>query len=286
MELEQRVLMLPVESISPNPSQPRQGFNPAGLEALAASIRENGILQPLTVRQQDENHWELVAGERRLRAAKLAGLAAVPCLEWAANDAGAALLALVENLQREDLHYFEEAEAIAAFLEKTGMTQGAAAKKLGLSPSTLANKLRILRLTPVCRKVLSEGGLTERHARALLQLDSEDERLAAANHAAAVGLNVAQTEQYVQRRIEALRRPPMKGRRTYIIKDVRLFLNSVDHGLQMIQSAGIDAKSQREETDEAIILTIRIPRDAHVKAPALLQDCNVIPPKTCYTDVS
>jgi len=285
MELEQRVLMLPIGSVFPNPAQPRQVFDPTTLEALAASILENGILQPLTVRRRGEGQWELVAGERRLRAAKLAGLSNVPCLEWSANDAGSALLALVENLQREDLHYFEEAEAISAFVQKTGMTQEAAAKKLGLSPSALANKLRLLRLSPECRRVLTESGLTERHARVLLRLDSENERLAAVKHAAAAGLNVAQTEQYVQRRIEALRQMPPKGRRAYIIKDVRLFLNSVDHGLQLIQSAGIDAKSQREETDEAIILTIRIPRDIHVKAPALLQDCNVIPPKTCYTDV-
>lgn len=284
MELEQRVLMLPVGSIFPNPAQPRQVFDPAALEALAASIRENGILQPLTVRRRGEDRWELVAGERRLRAAKLAGLSDVPCLEWAANDAGAALLALVENLQREDLHYFEEAEAISVFLQKTGMTQESAAKKLGLSPSALANKLRLLRLSPECRRVLTESGMTERHARALLRLDSENERRTAVEHAAAAGLNVAQTEQYVQRRTESLRHTPPKGRRSYIIKDVRLFLNSVDHGLQLIQSAGIDAKSQREETDEAIILTIRIPRDIHVKAPSLLQDCNVIPPKTCYTD--
>jgi ParB family chromosome partitioning protein len=286
MELEQRVLMLPVGSISPNPAQPRQVFDPAALEALASSIRENGILQPLTVRRRGgEDLWELVAGERRLRAAKLAGLTHVPCLEWAANDAGSALLALVENLQREDLHYFEEAEAISAFVQKTGMTQEAAAKKLGLSPSALANKLRLLRLSPECRRILTEGGLTERHARALLRLESEDERLAAVKHSAAAGLNVAQTEQYVRRRVESLQHAPSKGRRAYIIKDVRLFLNSVDHGLQIIQSAGIDAVSQREETDEAIILTIRIPRDIHVKAPSLLQDCNVIPPKTCYTDV-
>ena len=284
MELEQRVLMLPVGSIFPNPAQPRQVFDPAALEALAASIRENGILQPLTVRRRGEDRWELVAGERRLRAAKLAGLSNVPCLEWAANDAGAALLALVENLQREDLHYFEEAEAISAFLRKTGITQEAAAKKLGLSSSALANKLRLLRLSPECRRVLTESGMTERHARALLRLDGENERLAAVQHAASAGLNVAQTEQYVERRVESLRHTPPKGRRAYIIKDVRLFLNSVDHGLQLIQSAGIDAKSQREETDEAIILTIRIPRDIHVKAPSLLQDCNVIPPKTCYTD--
>lgn len=284
MELEQRVLMLPIGCVFPNPAQPRQVFDPAGLESLASSIRENGILQPLTVRRQGPDRWELVAGERRLRAAGLAGLAAVPCLEWTANDAGAALLALVENLQREDLHYFEEAEALSAFVRKTGITQDLAAKKLGLSPSAFANKLRLLRLSPECRRVLTEGGLTERHARALLRLEGEEVRLEAAKYAASAGLNVAQTERYVTRRIEAAQRTPFRGRKTYVLKDVRLFLNSVDHGLQLIQSAGIDAQSQREETEEAIILTIRIPRETRAKAPGLLQDCNVISPKTCYTE--
>lgn len=285
MELEQRVLFLPVSNIVPNPAQPRQTFDPAGLQSLADSIRENGILQPLTVRRAAEGRWELVAGERRLRAAELAGLSSVPCLEWATNDAGSALMALVENLQREDLHYLEEADAISAFLHHTGMTQEAAAKKLGLSPSALANKLRLLRLSGECRKLLTQHNLTERHARALLRLTNEGERLAVLRHIAQTNLNVAQTEQYIERRLQVLEQKPPKGRRTFIIKDVRLFLNSVDHGLHLIQDAGIDAQSQREETEEAIVLTIRIPKECRAKAPALLQNCNVIPPKTCYTDI-
>ena len=254
-----RVLLLPPGDIRPNPAQPRKAFDEAGLRELAESIRRHGILQPLTVRRR-EGGWELVAGERRLRAARLAGLTAVPCLEARVDDRESALLALVENLQRRDLHYFEEAAAIAAYLRQTGATQEEAAAQLGRSPSAVANKLRLLRLSDDCRKVLVEGGLTERHARTLLRLEDESERLRAAQHMAANGLNVAQAEQYVDRRLAALQSTPPAGRRTYIIKDVRLFLNSVDRGLRLIREAGVDAQSGREETEDAILLTIRIPK--------------------------
>ena len=262
---EQRVLWLPAAEIRPNPMQPRKTFEKRGLEELAASIRRHGILQPLTVRRTAAG-WELVAGERRLRAARLAGLDTVPCLEAEVNDRASALLALVENLQRRDLHYLEEAEAIAAFLRQTGMTQEAVAAQLGMSPSALANKLRLLRLSPQCRTLLAENGLTERHARCLLRLEDEGERLTALRRAISKHWNVAQTEQYVERRLAALQSTPPTGRRTYIIKDVRLFLNSVDRGLRLIRDAGVDAKTEREETEDEIILTLRIPKQRRKEA--------------------
>ena len=147
---ERKVLWLPAGEIRPNPMQPRRTFEEAPLRELAESIRRHGILQPLTVRRTAEG-WELVAGERRLRAARLAGQETVPCLETEVDGRASALLALVENLQRKDLHYLEEAEAIAAFLHQTGMTQEAVAAQLGMSPSALANKLRLLRLSPEVR---------------------------------------------------------------------------------------------------------------------------------------
>ena len=256
---KRRVLELPTESIRPNPMQPRQVFEEAGIRDLADSIRRHGILQPLTVRRTATG-WELVAGERRLRAAKLAGLNRVPCLETEADDRRSALLALVENLQRRDLHYFEEAAAIAAYLHKTGSTQEEAAAALGRSPSALANKLRLLRLSPPCREILVSASLTERHARSLLRLEDEEERLAAARYIAEHHLNVAQAEQYIERRLAAIQSTPPQRRSTYIIKDVRLFLNSVDRGLQLIRQAGVDAVTDRRDTDEAIFLTIRIPK--------------------------
>ena len=239
---ERKVLWLPAAEIRPNPMQPRRTFEETGLRELAESIRRHGILQPLTVRRTAAG-WELVAGERRLRAAVLAGLETVPCLEAEVDGRASALLALVENLQRKDLHYLEEAEAIAAFLHQTGMTQEAVAAQLGMSPSALANKLRLLRLSPACRALLT-----------------------ALRQAAAKHWNVAQTEQYVERRLAALQTAPPAGRRTYIIKDVRLFLNSVDRGLRLIRDAGVDARTEREETEDEIVLTLRIPKQRRKEA--------------------
>ena len=254
-----RVLLLPAADIRPNPRQPRQVFEEAGLRELAASIRRHGILQPLTVRRMPEG-WELIAGERRLRAARMAGLETVPCIEATADDGESALLALVENLQRQDLHYFEEAAAIAAYLKETGATQEETAAQLGRSPSALANKLRLLRLSPACREILVQNGLTERHARARRRLEDEEERLSAARHIADRQLNVAQAEQYIEHRLAVLQSTPPAGRRTFILKDVRLFLNSLDRGLKLIREAGVSAESRREDTEDAILLTIRIPK--------------------------
>ena len=256
---ERRVLRLPAADIRPNPAQPRRFFDEAALRELASSIRRHGILQPLTVRRRGDG-WELVAGERRLRAARLAGLETVPCIEADVDGRQSALLALVENLQRQDLHYFEEAAAIAAYIRESGATQDQTAALLGRSPSAVANKLRLLRLSPACREILVSGGLAERHARALLRLEDESERLLAARHMAEKQLTVAQAEQYVDRRLTALQSTPPAGRQTYIIKDVRLFLNSVDRGLRIIRDAGVDAACGREETEDDILLTIRIPK--------------------------
>ena len=256
---KRQLLELPIPSIRPNPYQPRRCFDPEGLAELAESIRRYGILQPLTVRSTPEG-WELIAGERRLRAAALAGLETVPCIETAVDDDRSALLALIENLQRRDLHYFEEAAAIGDYVRQSGCTQEAAAAALGRSPSALANKLRLLRLSPACRAELTEGALSERHARALLRLGDEEERLSALRHIRTQNLNVAQTEQYIDRRLKALQTTPPKGRRTFIVKDVRLFLNSVDRGLRLIREAGIPAQTERHDTEDAIFLTIQIPR--------------------------
>ena len=252
-----RILLLPPEDIVPNPSQPRRVFEEEAMRELAESIRRWGVLQPLTVRRRD-GKWELVAGERRLRAAMLAGLEAVPCLPVEAEDADSALLALTENLQRRDLHFLEEAAALSAYLRKTGETQEELAEKLGRSASALANKLRLLKLSPDCLKEILEGGLSERHARALLALSDPEQQLAAARHIREKRLSVAQAERY----LAALPAKTPRGRRHYIVKDVRLFLNSVDRGLRLIREAGVDAQTERRETEDAIILTIRIPRAA------------------------
>ena len=259
VEQKECILRLEPEQIRPNPRQPRQVFEEKGLQELAASIRRHGVLQPLTVRRLADG-WELVAGERRLRAARMAGLERVPCVEVAVDDRESAVLALVENLQRRDLHYFEEAEAIAAYLRETGVTQEEAAAQLGRSAPAVANKLRLLRLSPACRERLVAADLTERHARTLLRLEGEEERLAALAHIVRYGLNVARTEQYIEELLAEAQTTPPQGRRTFILKDVRLFLNSVERGLRLVREAGIAAVSGREDTEEEILLTIRIPK--------------------------
>lgn len=263
--IQDQVLQLPPENIRPNPRQPRRVFEEEGLQELAASIRDHGILQPLTVRRTEEG-WELIAGERRLRAARLAGLSTVPCIESTADGDSSALLALIENLQRRDLHYFEEAAAIADYIRQTGITQEEAAQRLGRSPSALANKLRLLRLSPVCQETLTKSGLTERHARCLLRLEDESQRLMALKYIIDHQLNVAQTEQYIERRLAALQSTPPAGRRTFILKDVRLFLNSLDRGLRMVREAGVNADYDRQETEQDILLTIRIPKQQAKKS--------------------
>ena len=244
--LDTQVRWLPVEQIAPNPHQPRREFAPGPLAELAESIRRHGIIQPLTVRHSADG-WELIAGESRLRAAKLAGLQTVPCLEMQVDKQDSAILALIENIQRRDLHYLEEAAAL-----------------LGRSPSALANKLRLLRLSPDCCRLLTEHDLTERHARALLRLEDEEERLNALHHIIRQHLNVAQTEQYIDKRLAQLQTTPPSGRRVFLLKDVRLFLNSLDRGLRLVREAGIGAESRREDTEDAILLTIRIPKNRRV----------------------
>ena len=239
--LDTQVRWLPVEQIAPNPHQPRREFAPGPLAELAESIRRHGIIQPLSVRRRDDG-WELIAGERRLRAAKLAGLQTVPCLEMQVDKQDSAILALIENIQRRDLHYLEEAAAIAAYLRQSGSTQEEAAALLGRSPSALANKLRLLRLSPDCCRLLTEHDLTERHARALLRLEDEEERLNALHHIIRQHLNVAQTEQYIDKRLAQLQTTPPSGRRVFLLKDVRLFLNSLDRGLRLVREAGIGGR--------------------------------------------
>lgn len=256
---ERRILHLSIEEIRPNPWQPRQVFEEDGLQELASSIARYGILQPLAVRRTGDT-WELIAGERRLRAARIAGLKKVPCIETEADDEKSAALALVENLQRRDLHYFEEATAIAEYLQQTQCSREEAAARLGRSPSALANKLRLLKFSPECRRQLTEGGLTERHARSVLRLEDDEERLAAIGHICSRQLNVAQTEQYIERRLSEIQSTPPAGRRAFILKDIRLFLNSVERGLRIMQEAGVEARTERKDTEDAILLTIQISR--------------------------
>ena len=258
-----RIHQIPIERIIPNPQQPRRSFDETALRELADSISAYGILQPLTVRDRG-GVYELVAGERRLRAARIAGLREVPCLIAEVGEEDAALLALIENLQRRDLDYMEEAAAIARLIRRYGLSQQQAAEKLGKSQPTIANKLRLLRLSAPVIDCLRQYGLTERHARTLLRLTDPEQQLAAARHIGKRGLNVAQTEQYIDRLTAENRTEPPRRRPTYVIKDVRLFLNSVERGVRLMQSAGVGAEVGRRDTEEEILLTIHIPKRREV----------------------
>lgn len=270
--LSTRVQYIPLGRIRPNPQQPRRSFDEEGLAELAASIRSCGILQPLTVRRAGEG-YELVAGERRLRAARIAGLREVPCLVAQVGEEDSALLALMENLQRRDLDCWEEAQAIARLISRYGLSQEEATRRLGRAQPTVANKLRLLRLPEDVRALLRENGLTERHARALLRLQDPEVQRRAAGDMVRRGMNVAQAEAYVEKLLQSAQVTPPRGRSTYIIKDVRLFLNSVDRGLHLMRQAGVDAGWDRQDTDREILLTIRIPKRASGKIDSVSESC-------------
>ena len=255
-----RVLYLPVAVLAPNPAQPRKRFSREGLEELAASIAQHGILQPLSVRRTAEG-YELISGERRLRAAHMAGLTEVPCIVVSADAAESSLLALIENVQRRDLDFLEEAQAIQALLDATGASQEVIARQLGKSQSAVANKLRLLKLSPEVLRILRDAGFTERHARALLRLSTPAQQEQAARYAVDHSLTVARTEAYVDTMLRSASAPPPSRQRTiYVLKDVRLFLNTVTHALDLMKTAGVQADCQREDSDHEILLTIRIPR--------------------------
>ena len=248
-----RVVFLPARSIKPNPSQPRSHFEPNALAELSESIRSHGILQPLSVRRVGTS-YELIAGERRLRAGQMAGLTEIPCIIMSMDDRESALVALVENLQRQDLDFVEEAQGISRLISQEKISQEQAARLLGKSQSAVANKLRLLRHSPPVLHALREGGLTERHARALLRLEGEGEKLAAISVILRGGYSVARTEQYID---ELVRNRKQAGKRAV---NVDSFLTRLSTSLSKIQSAGVSVVSQRVETEKEIQLTITIPK--------------------------
>ena len=255
-----RVLWLPLDQVRPNPDQPRKVFDGTSLRELAESIRIHGILQPLTVRREEDGSYTLVAGERRLRAAGLAGLAQVPCLPVESRGQDSALLALVENIQRQDLDCWEEAEALRQLTRTYGLSQEQVAARIGKSQSAVANKLRLLKLAPELISAIRSAGLTERHARALLRLP-EDSRMTALQDIIGQGLNVAATDAYIDAfLIHPEPAAPKKRRPTIVLRDVRLFLNTLTRGLSTLKRSGVAASWEQEDTGDCLTFTIRIPK--------------------------
>ena len=247
-----RVVFLPARAIKPNPAQPRKIFREEALEELAQSITEHGILQPLSVRRV-EGGYQLIAGERRLRAGIKAGLTEIPCIVMNMDDRESGLTALVENLQRQDLDFIEEARGISLLIMRHAMSQEQAAKVLGKSQSAVANKLRILRHSTPVLEALRDGNLTERHARALLKLPTEQEKLVAIARITELGMGVARAEQYIESLLQKKEDPKREV-------NLKAFLTSLSHSLARIQSSGIGAVSERRETEDQIVLTITIPK--------------------------
>ncbi len=247
-----RVVFLPARAIRPNPAQPRKVFQEEALAELADSIRQHGILQPLSVRRVGTG-YQLIAGERRLRAGQMAGLTEIPCIIMDMDEKESSMAAMLENLQRQDLDFVEEAVGIARLMEQWCMSQEQAAHLLGKSQSAVANKLRILRHSPQVLEAIRSGGLTERHARALLKLPTEPKKLAAIAVIVRQGMSVARTEKYID---DLLSGEAERGKRV----NVGTFLNNLNQSLQRIQLSGIPAISERRETDSQIVLTITIPK--------------------------
>lgn len=254
-----------VSKIVPNPNQPRKTFDDESIAELAQSIRQVGLIQPLVVRRQGDV-YELIAGERRLRAIKLLELERVTCIvQNDIVDESSAMMALIENLQRENLNFFEEAQCYSDLIDTYSLTQEALAEKLGKSQSSIANKLRVLKLPPAVKEAMTDAGLTERHARALLRIADENEQLAIIKEVKDKGMSVKETEQRVEKQLNKLydeRKDGAKPRPVMLrmIKDYRLFMNSINSAVEQLRYAGLIVDVQQADRDDGVDISISVTR--------------------------
>ena len=263
MQKDLKIENIAVDRVRPNPYQPRKVFSDAALQELANSILEHGLMQPITVRMIGDS-YELIAGERRLKASKLAGLETIPAVIVEVNTKDSAVLALIENLQRENLNFLEESQAYYTIMQDYGYTQQELANTLGKNQSTIANKLRVLKLSPTIQKILVENNLTERHARALLKLPDEKFQLVALEKVIKQELNVKKTEQLIEQMLVDITRDNMIKHKSNqkvksYIKDMRLVTNTITQAVSMIQKAGVDAKYTMKEQEDGYEIRIKIP---------------------------
>lgn len=269
-----KVIEIPARKIRPNKTQPRQDFYEEDLRSLSQSISNNGLLQPLTVRKLKNDEYELIAGERRLRASVMAGFTKIPCIVMKCSDKDSAIFALIENLQRKDLGMFEEARGINRLIRKYGITQEQAAIQLGKKQSTVANKLRLLRLSYDEQDWIVQAGLTERHARALLKIQNEDSRKEVLSHIIAENLNVKETEKYISSLLDNKKVQPLHNNnndKKIVVKDVRIFVNTISRAVDTMRMSGIDAVSNKEETEDYIEYTVKIPKETALEKSRCLK---------------
>ncbi|EPR11900.1 nucleoid occlusion protein [Ruminiclostridium papyrosolvens] len=264
-EDQKNITYVGIDHIRPNPYQPRKQFNKMALEELCDSIKQYGVLQPINVRRLSHGTYELVAGERRLRAATMAGLQEIPAIIINVDDNDSAVMALIENLQREDLSYMEEAEGYSNLINEHGFTQEELAQKIGKSQSTIANKIRLLKLSPLIKKILSDNNLTERHARALLKLHDEQLQLKVLRLVCERGLNVKKTEELVERAIDKysknIKQRTSEKKMTKAIKDVRIFVNTIKQAIDIMRQSGVNAKAAQIDRGEYIEFVVRVPKN-------------------------
>lgn len=255
LKKQTEVFLLPINEVTPSPFQARTVFIEEEIKKLAVSILQNGLLQPISVRKTIDGRYQLIAGERRLRACKLAGMETIPAIIWEASDEKSATLSLLENIQREQLNPFEQGYALKEIIKLWDCTQEVAARRLGMSQSAFANKLRILNLTGAQQALCLTNNLTERHARAVLVLETEEERSEALELVVKYKYNVQQTEALVSKMISKQPKP----KRTWMVKDVRIFVNTINKAIQTMVAGGIKATAEKKETDGFIEYTVRIP---------------------------
>lgn len=259
--MAEEVIRIATEKLLPNPYQPRKQFKSEDLLSLADSIKENGVLQPLLARRiNNSDYFEIIAGERRLRASILANMPTVPCLIVDCDYEESAIYSILENIQRADLSFFEEAQAISHMQNHFGLTQEEISKRLGKSQSALSNKLRLLKLPADVRYYIEKEGLTERHARALLKCTTEKQMWTTLNVIKERHLNVEQTEAYIDSLIDKKVKPHKNV--VKIFKDVRIFVNTVNKAINTMKEAGIPAESNKTETDDYIEFYVKIPKNA------------------------
>ncbi len=264
---DKAVYQLPIDKIRPNPYQPRKYFNRASLEELSASILSYGVLQPITVRKMSGGYYELVAGERLLRASELAGLTTIPAILLQVSDSDSAALAFIENIQRQNLSFLEEAEGYRSMMEDYGLTQEELAVKLSKSQSSIANKLRVLKLEEPVKRMLLEYHFTERHARALLKLPDEESRLMMLQRMVREEMNVKRTEEAIQETLEEMRRlsvqrAEQREKRYVRSSDFRLFTNTIKQSVEVIRRSGMDVLYEDRQEEDCCEIVIRIRKTA------------------------